>query len=249
MNTLKNEIQQLREKRGTYRNDGQCNTEAEVLAMIEHLSAFVSGQNRQVYFVSQSHILDKVGGLKPVKWSPECLYRYVSALPTSTNDPALFSQCLLDTYYASGITVIDTKSYRKFFGASINQARTEFEKQKQEYIRTLEKPGFRVNPQELEEAFERTPDFEKPLFVTQMGWKVAREKQREIESGQVAIQQSLALVSEANKRADDAQRRSEEERKRRLTLEHENNRLRNLNDPNHQKKREWQARKRRRKTR
>lgn len=243
MKAYQNEIAEKRKQRNTFRHDQQCEAEAEVIALIEYFSA--TEPSKRFYFVSQSHLLNDIGKEQTITWSPEMLYRYVCSLPAVKNDPSLFQQCLLDTFYNSGITIIDQKQYRRFFGVAIDQAKIQFEKEKQRFIDQLE--DSRISIAELDEAFEKTPDLEKPIFVQQMGWTVARCIEKEVEKQQEKLKQSESEQKLARKKLRQMEHEKEQERKQRITAEQKLAQIRNEKDLKHLKKRRRQAMKRRKK--
>lgn len=240
MKSYQDEISRIRKLRNTFRHDQQCEAEAEVIAIIKHLS--LVEPSKHIYFVSQSHILDDLGNGQAITWSPETLYRYVCSLPTVNNDPSLFQQCLLDTYYNSGITIIDQKQYRRFFGVAIDQAKIQFDREKQNFIKQLE--DSRISVAELEEEFVKTPDLEKPMFVQQMGWFVARNSERKVKEQQELVKKTeneRAFISSQLREAEHAR---DLERKQRITAEQQLAQIRNKKDLKHQRKRERQAKRR-----
>ncbi|MBF0560167.1 MAG: hypothetical protein HQL08_15465 [Nitrospirae bacterium] len=121
-------------------------------------------------------------------WTPEALYRYLSALPGKQTNPDLLQQCMLHEYYYAGISFIDKDRYVRFFGPSIDAAKTSFVKERTSYIDNLEET-YTIN---IDVAFEKTPDLEKPFFVAQMGWRRAEASQQREE-----LMRQRALEAEA----------------------------------------------------
>lgn len=261
---LKASLTQERESRGTYRGPFQVAAEAEVLVLIRKLRGGAYklpdpvASFERVYFVSQSRALDFVSsGDDVVTWTPEAVYRYVSSLPGTAVDPELLQECMLHEYFYAGISFVDRARYVKFFGRSISQAKLVFQEQRDKYL--AETPHtYRAD--QVDEAFERIPDLEKPFFVAQMGWELARaaeEKARKAGERTQSVQTSAELrVREAQSqaaaaliRAQAAEANAETDRKARARAETDANRLRNLQDPKHQRKRDRQAKKRKRKKR
>ena len=240
----KSEIQRVREERGIYRSSLQVESEAEVWIIIKNLNAgkySIDGLENvdHVYFVSQSRITDKVFQQNAVTaWTPEALYRYLSALPGKQTNPDLLQQCMLHDYFYAGVSFIDKNRYEHFFGPSIDAAKTSFEKEKLGYIEELE----RTSTQNIDDAFEQTPDLDKPFFVAQMGWRRAQiAEQKE----QLATQRALEAetkVKQLESEKDKAWKRREKKKQ-----EQESARLRNLQDPKHVRKRQKQTKKRKRK--
>lgn len=88
----------------SYRSEDQVSAEAEVLHIIQSLRANkYSTGNREIYehfyFVSQSTVLNRVmSDGSATTWSPEAVYRYLTALPAHPPDPELLQQCMLHQY-------------------------------------------------------------------------------------------------------------------------------------------------------
>lgn len=241
----KGRIQKEREDGGTYRSPLQVESEAEIWVLINGLRTGkysipgVDAVLERIYFVSQSRVLDKVFQPEAVStWTPEAVYRYLSALPGKQTNPDLLQQCMLNEYYYAGISFIDKDRYIRFFGPSIDAAKASYEKEKSKYISEIEETYTR----NLDEAFDKTPDLEKPFFVSQMGWRLAEaSKQREELSRKRAIE-AEAKVKQLESEKDKAWK-TREKRKQ----EQEAARLRNLQDPKHLRKLLKQAKKRRKK--
>ncbi|MBA5871826.1 MAG: hypothetical protein GDA68_17810, partial [Nitrospira sp. CR2.1] len=261
---LKDRLSQERKNRGTYRGPFQVEAEAEVLVLIRKLRAGgyklpgPDGALDRVYFVSQSRALDLVSsGNDVVTWTPEAVYRYVSSLSGATLDPALLQQCMLHQYFYAGISFIDRSRYVKFFGPSISQAKLAYGEQRDKYLAETEQTH---RARQFDEAFEHTPDLEKPFFVAQMGWQLAQAAE---EKAQRAVKDADNVRVTADKRVRDAQAQAdaaivrakaaesdaETSRKAKATAEAEANRLRNLRDPKHLRKRARQAKERKRRKR
>lgn len=250
----------LTEKRkasGTFRNEYQVEAEAEALAIIRRLRTkeyTLPGRTSQpvrIYFVSQSRVLDKAAQNESViTWSPEAVYRYVTTLPGNALNADFLQQCMLHQYYYAGVSFIDKARYHKFFGPSINQAKISYRDQVEHYIAETEQNAFR---EDFDRAFDSTPDLEKPFFVAQMGWQLARAAEVKAKRTEESAQARIASVEEGRRKAEDRARHAEEDaekaRKRALAIQHEANRQRNLKDPKHRVKRERQAKERARKKR
>ena len=240
----KAEIQTGREERGIYRSTLQVESEAEIWILVKNLRSgkysMVDLENeRRAYFISQSRIIDQAfQGETVTTWTPEALYRYLSALPGRQIDPDLLQQCMLHEYYYAGISFIDKDRYEHFFGPSIDASKASYEKEKENYIREIED----TYSGDLENAFEQTPDLEKPFFVTQMVWRQAEvSRQREKLATQRAIK-AEAKIKQLESERDKAWKIREKKKQKQEAA-----RLRNLQDPKHVRKRRRQAKKRKRK--
>ena len=240
----KSNIQKEREKRGIYRSPLQVESEAEVWIIVKNLrdKKYLiddQGSPERVYFVSQSRIIDQVFEPKAVTtWTPEALYRYLSALPGSEVNPDLIQQCMLNEYYYAGISFIDKDRYKRFFGPSIDAAKISFEKEKTKYLNELEETYTR----NIEDAFEKTPDLEKPFFVAQMGWRLAEASQKREESAK-----KRALEAETKVKKLESEKEKAWKTREKVRQEQETARLRNLKDQKHVHKRLKQAKKRKKK--
>ena len=239
----KAEILKRRKERGIYRSPLQVESEAEVWILVKNLRSgkySVGGleNTERAYFVSQSRIIDQAIQQETVTtWTPEALYRYLSTLSGGPINPDLLQQCMLHEYYYAGISFIDKDRYGHFFGPSIDAAKTSYKKEKASYIKELED----THTSGIDDAFEQTPDLEKPFFVAQMDWQRAEVyKQRE----ELALRRAL----EAEKKVKQLESEKDKVWKTRETRrqEQETARLRNLQDPKHVRKRQRQAKKRKR---
>ncbi len=206
---LSEHIKMERQAAVSYRSEHQVSAEAEVLHIIQSLRAkkYTTGPRdvyEHFYFVSQSTVLDRVSTDRSVTtWSPEAVYRYLTALPAHPPDPELLQQCMLHQYYQSGISFIDRDRYKKFFGAAIATAKTSFPEQKAKYISAIES----VSSAGLDDQFQNTPDLEKPLFV-------ARLNLRSVDAARSATEKALEQVAELKVRVK--QLEAEKEKKWRL---------------------------------
>ena len=237
----KAEIQRVREERGIYRSQLQVESEAEVCILSKNLNSgkySIEGlQNAErVYFVSESRITYQV--FKITAWTPEALYRYLSALPGRQIDPDLLQQCMLHEYYYAGISFIDKDRYEHFFGPSIDAAKASYQKEKSGYVKELED----LYTRDIDDAFEQTPDLEKPFFVAQMGWRRAKAAEQK---EKLATQR--ALEAETKVKQLEAEKGMAWKTREKKKQEQASARLRNLQDPKHVRKRLKQAKKRKRK--
>jgi hypothetical protein len=246
------EIERERRSRGTYRGTLQITAEAQVLLMIRNLR---SGKYKlsedsileRVYFVSQSRVLDAIS-LCPdiITWTPEALYRYLISLPGVVPDVDLLQECIMNDFFYAGVDLVDKDKYLRFFGPAINQAKINYKEEKDRYLEAVEK---RHVEQELDEAFEKTPDFQKPFFVSQMAWAIALDAQKKQQEAERKASESSREASDAKKKLREHQRSAEVEKKARIRAEQEVNRLKNLRDPKYSRKRLRQAKKKRTKNR
>jgi hypothetical protein len=237
-------IQNEREKRGTYRSPLQVEAEAEVWILVKNLVGRKYTFDdphipERVYFVSQSRIMDHAFPLEAVTtWAPGALYRYLSALPGNELSSDLLQQSMLQEYYYAGISFIDSESYSRFFGPSIDAAKLSFEREKSNYISELEE----TRTKDIDDAFSKTPDLEKPFFVAQMGWRMAEKAKKREELARRDAFEAEAKAKKLESEKNKAWKTREKDRQEQKEAE-----LRNIRDPKHIRKRKRQAKKRKKK--
>lgn len=240
----KAEIRRGREEIGTYRSPLQVESEAEVSILLTRLRSGTYSihdlQNAdRFYFISQSRIIDRVFQEENITtWTPESLYRYLTALPDRNLDPDLLQQCMLHEYFYAGVSFVDTERYERYFGPLIDVAKASFEREVPEYVKDIENLAIGI-----EDAFAQTPDLEKPFFLAQMGWQKAEAANQREELATLRAdraERELQRLKSEDKRA--ARRRSRARRSQELA------RRRNRLDPRHVRKRKRQAKKRKRKS-
>ena len=246
--SAKETIKTEREQKGTLSSNSpelQVQSEAEVWVIIKNLRIgkyqLPNGGivMEKIYFISQSHILDKVFPKNSViTWTPEAVYRYISALPEGSTDPGLLQQCMLHEYFYAGISFIDKERYIRFFGPSIDAAKASYKQEKEKYCALVEQK----NISKLDDAFEKTPDLEKPFFVTQMGWRTAESAQKSEK-----IAKKRAIEAEARVKQLEAEKDKNWKIRERKRQDQEAARERNLRDQKHVQKRNRQSKKRLRK--
>lgn len=174
---LTDRVRDERIRGDSYKGTSQVEAEGEVLFIIRSLrngkyKSPVSGTVDRTFFLSQSLVLDRVAERSEwLTWTPEALYRYLIALPGETLDDGLLHQCMLQEYYVSGAVLIDKARYTRFFGPAISAAKVSYATEEEQYLREYPQ----TSASALRQAFEHTPDLEKPFFVIQMGWKAARQ--------------------------------------------------------------------------
>lgn len=179
-------ITKLRTDAGTYRSEHQCRADAEIFTVLLHESSgkYKFRQNDQPssggFFVSSSGILNAVqlpsGVNKRVVWKPEAFYRFLLCFPVVTPSEDCLQQCMLSELLTTGVEVIDAKKYGEFFRPIIQQSRFTF-KGVVQYYHVAVRENFAMT---IEEAFDRTPDLEKPFFPLQMAEHTARSAAQEI---------------------------------------------------------------------
>lgn len=171
-----------REERRTFTRPSQCEAEAEVLILLKGerdgtLGAIRPGVPSRAYFVTHSGVLRRVSSdTDCLVWSPEALYRYLLLFPTSTSwsDDAVFEMIRSDLYL-SGIPVIDTASYVKFFNPQITESNLRMQQAREIFAK-----GEAAYLESYTRFYdESVPDLEKPFYSLQVAWETAqREKER-----------------------------------------------------------------------
>ena len=239
----KSDIEKERRYRDTYRAPLQVECEAELLIILKGLRSKEYSMNdlanlEHFYFVSRSHVIDSVSQESAViTWSPEAVYRYISALSGNNTDPHLLQQCMLHEYYYTGLSFIDRARYERFFGPNVDAARASYQEERSSYIADME----RAASEDVDKAFEATDDLEKPFFVEQMGWVRAREAAQREKSALIRARTAEEKVSTLEQERERAWKVREAR-----TLRQDETTKRNAQDPKHVRKRQRQAKKRRR---
>ncbi|MGD0351641.1 MAG: SIR2 family protein [Verrucomicrobiota bacterium] len=230
----------------TFRSEDQVEAEAEVFQIIRcvrnrqySIPDLKEGIDR-TYFMSLSRVLNLIQPDLVTSWTPEAVYRYLTALPGEATDPDLLQQCMLNEYFYAGVSFIDKVRYQKFFGPSINAARASFAEQKEGYLNETEE----THRADFDETFEKTPDLEKPFFVAQMGWRLAEAAERREQAANTRAEEA-----EARARRLEAEKRSAWKTRERVQQEQEAAHQVHIRDPKWIKKRLRQAKKKLRKKR
>jgi len=166
-------IRELRLGSGTYRSDEQCSAEAEVVIISRLVDAV---------FLSLSTVLNRLRALpRPLTWNPESLYRFLALFTTTPPGQDLLYQSMIEDLYSAGLSVVDPPSLARFASPLIRQARMQLESERSEYEEAIGKDRFR----DLVEAFERTPDEQKPFYSMRLAFFVAakeRDKRKAAEA-------------------------------------------------------------------
>jgi hypothetical protein len=245
------DISDTRARSGTLRSALQVEAEAEILVMIQKVHEGIytppieNATFDRCYFLSQSRVLDKISPLHPIAWTPEALYRFITELPGEELDPELLYRCMLQEFFASGIEVIDTPRYERFFGSMINVAKTTYAKERDGFLREFpDKFG-----EGLDRDFESTPDLEKPFFVEQMGWKTAqlhaskaRQAEEQLSAARRREAEAQTEIKKLRQELDSDWKRRKAVRAKQVDAE-----KRNAQDEKHLRKRRRQAKARQRK--
>ena len=243
----KNEITQTRRDRRTWRSAFQTEVESEAYWAIQNYEKIAEKNGKtgvhRAYFVSDSNVLNGVAK-RCVTWLPEGLLRYLSGISGIELSDSVMQQCVLESI-SDAFGLVDRRRFLDFFGKRIDIAKFDFDKEKHRYIESVE----RTNLQELEDAFAATPDVEKPQFLSQMGWEIARAEERKREEAQRQKNRAMDELEIAQRRIRELEREKDAgwRRKQAESEKQEAARLRNLQDPKHLRKRKRQAKERKKK--
>jgi hypothetical protein len=248
---LVQDISEARTRSGTFRSALQVEAEAEILVLIQKVHEGIytppieNATFDRCYFLSQSRVLDKISPLHPIAWTPEALYRFITELPGESLDPELLYRCMLQEFFASGVEVIDTPRYEKYFGSMINVAKTTYAEERDGFLREFpDKFG-----ESLDQEFESTPDLEKPFFVEQMGWKSARDQEAKAYKAEQRLSAAHRREAEALSEIKKLRRELDSDGKRKAAIRTQQVEAekRNAQDEKHLRKRRRQSKARRRK--
>ena len=247
---LLSDITEERQRSATFRSNLQVEAEAEILHIIRMLrdrkykSPFPEVELDHVYFLSQSRILDKIPPIDTISWVPEVLYRYVIALPGEELNPDLLQRCMLQEYFGAGVVLVDKSRYERFFGPSIDEANITYEAERERYLKEFSS----LSPKDLDSTYKSTPDLEKPIFVQQLGWRLADIETARADEEHRKAKAALARAAETDRKLSQLEherdanwKRRNEARKSQLTAED-----RNAKDPRRLRKRQRQAKKNKR---
>lgn len=236
------EIEVERLRRGTGRGgERQAFIEAEVLCLLVERRGEKppkAGQFASAYFVSTSQLLDQMYGDRfgLLSWTPETLFRHLSLLSPSEHDDDAIVQAMATEYSELGITLIDEKAFRSYFDPLVSTSRLSYQRERAAFIEAVGEEVARTK-EELDREFEAAPDIVKPLFVSQMMW---REQQTEKSQLRRELKEAVDREQALDKKLKAEEKQWEE--KNRKTIEHYENRIRNLTDPKRRKKTERKAR-------
>ena len=255
MEGIKERLETHRKNKGTFRGEPQVKAEAEVFLIVKNARADkytlpgISTTVERVYFVSGSKTLDAISlDSNIVSWSPEAVYRYVTSVSRKPTNSKLLQQCMLQEYYYAGVSFIDKPRYRRFFGPLIKQSNISYQKEKEYYLKHVE-DAYTMN--ELDEIYQRTPDLEKPFFVTQMAWQTARIADKRAytaeERSKIVFAEAGDLIRQEKENTKNALEDAAAERKKRIRIEQQLACKRNLSNPKRVRRRQRQKKKRKNK--
>ncbi|MCK5601198.1 SIR2 family protein [Candidatus Pacearchaeota archaeon] len=165
LESIVGEIREKRYERGTFRNDEQCRTEAEVV---------VAMKKRDGIFLSQSTILNVINScLSKTSWKPEMMYRFLSMFSIMPTESDLLYECMTQDLFQAGFNIVDKEVISQYIDPFVRQARMNINEAKEQYTNILGKQRMA----ELEEGFERTPDEQKPFYSVQFAFYVAKKQE------------------------------------------------------------------------
>jgi hypothetical protein len=124
------QIKTERTARLTYKNDRQCETEAELVIISRiHPISFLTHTSNLKQITSREEILH---------WSPEIMYRFIKLNSTSTELTDLYS-CMIGDFLSCGFKVLDKETIAAFSSPLFKQARTQLDLLKNEFGDVLDK--------------------------------------------------------------------------------------------------------------
>lgn len=231
----KNSILTERERRGTSRGgEFQATVEAEILCLIlaERSKASIAESEPRsdlaaAYFVSTSRLLDQMYGsqFNTLTWLPDVLFKHLSFVSPSEGDSESLIESMGDELAELGITLVDQDAYRQYFDPLISSTRMSFDQERAKYVEAL-KDESGASAEELQRDFDSTEDIGKPLFLSQLLWRVASK-------GNAQLERQLRDSSRQQEELSDKLKSSEEgwQKRQKETVQHYENRIRNLTDP------------------
>ncbi len=249
----KNSILSERERRGTSRGgDFQATVEAELLCLIlaerskKTPAETSAGSNLEyAYFVSTSRLLDQMFGSQfgTITWLPDVLFKHLSFASPSDEDSESLIESIGDELAELGITLVDQEAYRQYFDPLISSTRMSFTQERDKYVEAL-KDESGVSAEDLQREFDSTNDIDKPLFLSQLRWRVTSKGTAQLE----------LKLEDANRRREELSEKLKStelgwQKRQRETVKHYENRIRNLNDPAKRAKLKRKAKNRKKKGR
>ena len=246
--SLGTEIQTERERTGTSSHEGdrQATAEAEAMYVIRCIRERGFREDKSLekaYFLSTSRLLDnlyqRTDGL--ITWYPETLHDHLTYLSGAAIDADAVFHAITSGFYAAGISVIDESAYRQYFKPATSEANATLNREIDNYSKAVTN-SVQTQQKKRESmltTYSRLPELQKPHFVDQMGWAVARSNEQKVKVAEKARDEA-----EQRRKKEVAEVKDEYGRKARERKKHEAGRIRNLADPKRQRKRDKQARKR-----
>jgi uncharacterized protein (UPF0297 family) len=238
----KNEILVERERRRTSRGgEFQANVEAEVLCLIlaeRDKNAEPDNSLQSSFFVSTSRLLDHMFGNShgTLTWYPDVFFKHLSLIAPSTGDTESLIESMGTELAELGVTLVDDDAYRTYFDPLISSSRMSFEQERNKFVEALQDESG-ASADELQREFDATPDIGKPLFVAQMHWRVGNK-------GAAQLERQLGEASRRQEELATKLKTSENEwqERQKATVQHYENRIRNLSDPARREKLKRKAR-------
>jgi hypothetical protein len=117
----------------------------------------------------------------------------------------------------------------------VTAARVSFATEKEKYLKEFSRDSAAT----LVETFERTPDLEKPFFISQMAWRVVRTAEARAEHAHLRAEAAEAELKLLRTQRDSNWKRKQGARERQFEAE-----LRHQKDPKHLRKKQRQAKQR-----
>jgi hypothetical protein len=231
----KNQILSERERRRTSSGAFQADVEAEVMCLILAVRDQESKSGDTLpsaLFVSTSRLLDQMFGASNgvLTWCPDVFFKHLSLISPSVGDTESLIEAMSTELSDLGVTLVDETAYRQYFDPLISSARMSFDSERVKYAEIIQDANS-ASIEELQAEFDVTPDLRKPLFISQMQFKIGMRGIAELEhelNNANRIQEELSTKLQLSER--------EWQERQSATVRHFENRIRNLSDPTRRKK-------------
>jgi hypothetical protein len=163
---LRNEIAEVRIKKGTYTHERQTQAEAEALIIIENVRAGVftlESDVKHAYFVSNTRILDKTTHQNtPITMRPAGVLQWLSTITTANADElASLTNSILWELCERGFQVVDTAMLQQTFNPLLSASREHL----QEEVAKLNNLTAVEYGESAKKAFEAMSDLELPVAL------------------------------------------------------------------------------------
>lgn len=189
------------------------------------------------FFVSTSRLLDQLFGNShgTLTWYPDVLFKHLSLMSPSAGDTESLIESIGTELAELGVTLVDQDAYRQYFEPLISSSRMSFNDEQIRYVESLQDENGAAA--DLQREFDATADIKKPLFVTQMRWHIGVKGLEQMES---QLSESHRQQSELSAKLKASERDWLE--RQQATVQHYENRIRNLSDPARREKLKRKAR-------
>ena len=196
-------------------------TDVELYIVIKQLEAQLGkNSSNRVYFLSHSTVFDRVEDSLH-RWTDYALYSFLKSLPDERLASDSMYECLHSELVSSGLSIVDSQNYSRFFAEETNMARLDFDEEKDAYLKDVESDTG-LTRELLEQRFNEVPDLEKPRFVEALQISINQKLQpildqerrsrmetmRKLDEQKAENDRLKELLAEAEKEIDKANRRN-----------------------------------------